>query len=79
MTVVTPSEAGTGGLGLTIIYLVAYSYSNDGLLALTQLKRLKRAFDFLTSLFDHAGLRKNMKKTVSMACQTCHDPGQIYL
>ena len=65
---VTPSEAGTGGLGLTIIYLVAYSYSNDGLLALTQLKRLKRAFDFLTSLFDRVGLRKNMAKTVGMVC-----------
>ena len=75
----TPTADILEGIDMLIGELVAYFYSDDGLIASTQTERLLRAFDFLTSLFDHAGLRKNMKKTVSMACQTCHDPGQIYL
>ena len=39
--VMTPTEAGIGGLGLTIIYLADYFYTNDGLVALTQPKRLQ--------------------------------------
>ena len=35
-TVVTPTEAGTGGLGLTIIDLEAYFYAGDVLVVLTQ-------------------------------------------
>ena len=37
VTVVTPTETGTGGLGLTTIDLAAYFYANNGLVALTQL------------------------------------------
>ena len=46
-----PTEAGTGGLGLTIIYLATYFYGDDGLVALPQTERLQRAFDVLTGLF----------------------------
>ena len=44
-----------------------YLYTNDGLVALTHLDRLHRAFDKLASLFDWVGLWMNVKKTVSMA------------
>ena len=35
MMVVTPTDVETGGLGLMIIDLAAYFYSNDGLVAST--------------------------------------------
>ena len=44
VTVVTPTEAGTGSLGLTIMNLLAYFYAYDGLVAPTQQERLQRAF-----------------------------------
>ena len=72
---VTPTEAGTGGLGLTIINLTAYFYADDGLVASTQPERLHREFDVLTGLFDRVGLRNNMAKTAGMVCQPCHMPG----
>ena len=72
VTVVTPSEAGKGGLGLAIIDLTEYFYANDGLLELTQPERLQRMFDVITGLFDRVGLRKNTAKTVGIVCQPCH-------
>ena len=59
VTVMTQTEAGTGGLGLTIIDMAAYFYANGGLVVLTQPERLQRAFDVITCLFDRVGLRKN--------------------
>ena len=44
---------------MTIIDLVAYLYSDDGLVVSTQPERLQRAFDVLAGLFDWVGLRKN--------------------
>ena len=38
--VVMPTEAGMGGLGLTIIDLASYFYSNNGLVLLTQSERI---------------------------------------
>ena len=52
----TPTEKGTGGLGLTIINLAPYFYVDDGLVASIKPERLQRAFDVLTGLFDRAGL-----------------------
>ena len=75
VTVVTPTEAGTGGLGLTIIKLTAYLYADDDLVASTQPERLQRSFDFLTNLFDRFGMRTNKMKTVGMVCQPCPTPG----
>ena len=69
------TEPGTGGLGLTIIYLAAYLYAEDVLVAPTQPERLHRAFDVLTGLFDRLGLRKNTAKMIGMVCQPCHVPG----
>ena len=64
--VVTPIEAGMGGLGITIIDLAAYFYANDGLVASTQPERLQRVFDVLTGIFYCVVLRKNTAKTVDM-------------
>ena len=66
LMVVTLTEAGTGGFGMTTIDLAAYFYADDGLMALTQLERIQRSFDVLTGLFDWVGLQKNTAKTVGM-------------
>ena len=75
VTVVPPSEAVTGGLGLTIIDLAEYFYAHDGLMAFTQTDRIHRAFDVLAGLFDRVDLLTNTAKTVGMVCQTCHVTG----
>ena len=75
VTVVTPSEAGTGGLGLTIIDLEAYFYANNSLVASTQPERLQRAFDVLAGILDRVGLQTNTVNVVGMVCQPCHAPG----
>ena len=73
--VVTPTEVGTGGLGLPIVDLAAYFYSENGLVASTQPERLQRVFDFLVGLFDRVSLRTNTAKIVDVLCQPCHAPG----
>ena len=77
VTVVIPTEAGTGGLGLMIIDLAEYLYDNNGLVAPNQLERPQRAFVVLTSLFDRVGLRTNTGKMFSMVCQPCHASGRM--
>ena len=52
VTVVTPTDAGTGGLCLTIIDMAAYFYADNGLVLLTQPERLHRAFNILTGFLD---------------------------
>ena len=75
VTVVTPTEAGTGVIGLTIIDLAAYFYANDGLVASTQPERLQRAFDVLTSLFNQVGLRKTRRRR--LICYSSHVTRQV--
>ena len=70
VTVVITTEAGTVGLGLTIIDLEAYLYAKGGLMASIQPERLKRAFDVLTRLFNQVGLQTNTEKTVGMSCHS---------
>ena len=77
VTVVTPTEAGTGGLGLKIIDLAAYFYANDILVELTQPERLQRTFNVLNSLFDRVELRTNTANMVGMVCQPFHAPGRV--
>ena len=52
VTVVTPTEAGTGGLGLKIIELASYFYDYDSLVASTQPERRQRAINILSGLFE---------------------------
>ena len=56
VTVVTPSDAGTAVIGLTIFGLVAYFYADNVLVASTKHERLQRASDVLTGLFDRVRL-----------------------
>ena len=77
VTVVKPTEAGTGGLALTIINLAACFYADDGLVASTQPESLQRAFDALTGLFDWVGLHTNTESMVGMVCQPCHTLGRM--
>ena len=76
--VVTPTEVGMGGLGLTIIDLVDYLYSDDALVASTQPEKLQRVFDVLTGLFNRVGLQTNTTRTFGMVCQSCHVPGRMF-
>ena len=76
VTVVTPTEARTGFLGLMIIYLLAYFYANDSLVSSTQPERLHRAFYVLAGLFNQVVLWINTVNTVGMVCQPCHAPGR---
>ena len=68
------TEEGIDGLNLSIQDLVAYFYSDNGLIASTQPERTHQALNILTGLFDKVGLRTNTEKMMSMACQTCHTP-----
>ena len=77
VTVMTPIEAGTVGLGLKIIDLAEYFYVDDGLIPSTQPDMLKSDFDVLASLFGRVGLQKNTTNTVGMVCQHCHAPGAM--
>ena len=56
--VVTPTEAGMGGLGMTIIDLAYYFYADNVLVASTQPERLQRAFYVLTGPFNRVGVCK---------------------
>ena len=75
--VVAETEVVTEELGLLIQELVAYFYSDDGLVTSTQPERLKQAFGILTGLFGQVRFRTNTWKTASMAFQPCHMPGRI--
>ena len=59
---------------MLIRYLAEYFYAEYGIVASTQLERLQRAFNVFAGLFDQVGLRKNTRKTVSMACQPYQTP-----
>ena len=66
------TEAVTEGIGLLMRDLVAYLYSNNGIVASNQPERLKRTLDVLTGLLERAGLRINTQKMAIMDCQPCH-------
>ena len=77
VTVVTPIEAGKGGLGMNIIDLEAYFYADSGLVASNQPERIQRVFDVLNGLFIRFDLQINTEKTVGMVCQPWHAPGRM--
>ena len=72
--VVSVTESGVEGIGALIQDLTSYFYADNRLVMSTQLKRLQRALNVLTNLFNQVGLWKNKRNTVSMACQTRHMP-----
>ena len=77
VTVVAPTEAITEGLRETIQELVAFFYVYDRLVSLPWLERLQRTINVCTYIFDWLGLRKNVWKTVIMACRPCYIPGVV--
>ena len=75
VTVVTPIEEDTRGIGLTRTDLTAYFYANNGLVESTQTERQHKAFDVPAGLFDRVVLWTNTANTVCMLCQPCRVPG----
>ena len=75
MTVVEATEPSVEGLGASVQDIAAYFYMDERLVLSTQMESLHRSFDFLMDLDYQIGLRKNVRKTVSMAFQSCHTPG----
>ena len=75
--VVAATEAGTEVLGLSIQGLVAYFYSDNGIVDSTQLERLHQVLEVPKGLFDQVVPGKNKRKAVSMAYQPCHTPGRM--
>ena len=69
VTVVYATKAGTEGLGTLVQEIAAHFYAENGLITSTKPERLQRALNVLTYLFDRVSLRKNIHKTVRMACQ----------
>ena len=67
VAVVAPTKDGTEGLGLLIQDLVVYFYVNNGIIALTQLESLQRAFDVLASPFERVRLCTNARKMIIIA------------
>ena len=70
VTVVTATEKGTEGLGMSVWDLVVYFHTGDELVDSTQLERLQRVFNVLTGLFYRFGLNTNTRKMVIMAFQS---------
>ena len=66
---VNPGAASTEGFGRDVKRLESYSYAKYGLITSMRATGLQRVFDTLMELFDRVGLRTNVAKTVSMACQ----------
>ena len=62
---------------LTIIYLAAYFYADDGLVASTQPKRLQKVFGVLTGIFNRVILQKNTENTASMVYEPFHMPDMM--
>ena len=49
----------------------AVFYADDGMVGATDPQWLQGTFSALVAIFDRVGLRTNVNKTVSMACQPC--------
>ena len=75
---VSPGAAYMEGFERNVQNLVAYFYTDNRTLAMKRVTHLQREFDTLTKLFDHVGLRTNVDKIVSMACQPCFNLGPLY-
>ena len=75
--VMEPMEVGVEVLGALVQDLVAYFYIYDGLVTSPQPESLQRLFDVLTDLFNRIGLCTKLRKTMSIAFQTCHTPAEL--
>ena len=48
---------------------------DDGMMASTKPGWLQTVFDTLTVIFDQAGMKKNINKTMRMVCHPCRAAG----
>ena len=53
----------------------AFFCADNGMVASTYLGWINTVFEMLKGLFDWAGLKKNVRKTVGMVCNPCHAVG----
>ena len=75
--VLAATEAVIEGIGLSIRYLVAYFYADNGIVASNQPERLQWGLAFLSGLFNWEGFRNNTPKMVIMACHPYHTPVRV--
>ena len=68
---VTPGAANAEEFGSDVHNLVAYFYTDDGILALTRANHLQQEFYTLMELFDCVGLHTSVAKMASTALQIC--------
>ena len=55
---VSPKEAVTEGLDVSLQDILVYFYVDDGLVASPRPERLQKLFDVLSDLFNRVGLQK---------------------
>ena len=77
MTGVIADAEERGELGKEGRHQAALFYADDGTVASSDLRWLQGAFNTLVGLFDRAGLRKNVGKTVGMVCHPCQAEGKL--
>ena len=65
---VEPGAADTEVFSWYVQHITAYFYAYNGILDLTRLACLQRAFTSLTKIFDRVGLRTNVANMVIMFC-----------
>ena len=68
---VVEKEEALGETGREGRHQAALFYANDGMVASSYPAWIQAAFTSLVGLFDRVGLRKNVRKTVSMVCHFC--------
>ena len=59
--VAAETDVGTEGISLSKWDLAAYFYTDNGLVASTQMDRLQQEFSVFAGLFNQVGLRANMQ------------------
>ena len=71
LLVATQEAERRGERGRERRHQAALFYADDGMIASSDPRWLQWAFTILVGLFDRVGLKKNQRKTVSMACRPC--------
>ena len=69
VTLVTGEEVEPERFRQPVQWLVAFFYTDDGLLASPRPACLQATLGVLTGLFDRFGLQTNINKTAGMVCQ----------
>ena len=76
-TMMAGKATGPEVFGRVVQNLSALFYVDDRLLDSLQPSRLQKKLDVLMGLFNRAGIKTNVGKTVGMICQLFHTPGSL--